>query len=84
MSPGAFVTPPPRRTNWEVFRLAKSPLCEWFPSARREARLSDPYHGIATLELTGPGSSQLRVCADCADQYFPHRGTRPIRRWGAS
>jgi hypothetical protein len=67
-----------RHTCREMFRLTRSPICEYEPAERREARLSDPYHAIAVTELTG--REPLRLCADCANQHFPHRGQRPVQK----
>lgn len=72
-------------TNRDAFRGTSSPLCEYHPALRREAFLSDAYHGIATVELLSPtGRQQMRVCIDCAEKHFPDRTwRRPLRRFGA-
>ncbi len=72
----------PRRTNAEMLFAVSSMLCEHEPSADRPAMLSDPYHGLATVDVGqryARADDRLRVCADCAARFFSGRPQRPLR-----
>ena len=69
--------------NREMFRATATPICEYEPAMKREAFLSDPYHGLATIELlTAAGKQTMRVCADCAEKHFLMRNQRRFLRAG--
>lgn len=70
----------PRKTNAQMLFAVTSMLCEHEPGQNRPAMLSDPYHGIATVQLGGGDAWGLRVCEDCAQRFFSHRSQRPLRR----
>lgn len=59
--------PPIAYTNGYYLHLVTSPLglCEWDPDKARPARLSDPYHAVATVIL-GRRDHRYRVCDHCA------------------
>lgn len=63
-----------------LFRLAGSTmLCEWEPKREKPARLSDRYHGIATIRVGGRGETHLRVCRECAgSEALRHRPQQPV------
>jgi len=69
------------RSNRQVFRVTKSPICEYNPAGKNwVAMLSDRFHGLAVVEVDVylPGAPSLRLCDDCA-RRFPRRRVRALR-----
>lgn len=60
-----YLEPPIAYTNGYYLLAVDNPLCEWDPVKSRPARLSDPYHAVATVEV-GRYRYKYRVCASCA------------------
>jgi hypothetical protein len=57
-------------TNGQAFRIfpQEIDICEWHPSEKREATVSDDFHGIADtiVYLQDDRREPLRVCKLCA------------------
>ncbi len=79
-------------TNRSAIRLFTDPVCEWDDRMDRPARLSDRFHGLATVQIgrvsktSARFDTRLRLCADCAkNPALKHRGTpEPIEGWGGA
>lgn len=62
--------------NRDMLSKIDGPLCEWEPSTKRPAMLSDPYHAPATMRV-GAIAPHLRVCATCAERLRHRYNSTP-------
>ena len=73
-----------RRTNREIYRVSRSPICEWEPEGGRLAMLRDAFHALATVVIErrrGFDVDQLRLCEDCAKlERFRRLNQQPLPR----